>query len=341
VHAVTGEPWERFVRTRILEPLGMRRTMFSTDDLTARANVATPHGTWRGTLRAFPWMTWEGAVAAGGIVSSAAEMSEWMQLHLRRGRLRDGTTLFQPAQSSTMWSMHTPVTISSASAELYPMTNFRGYGLGWALSDYRGRMVAAHGGAYDGMYSRVALVPSEGLGVVVLTNSMTGVPVAIANHVLDAFLGADEAVGWSAVLLAREREAIAREAGRRAEAVRQTLSGTTPSLALEAYARTYGSALYGDAHVSLENGRLVLRLVPAPELVADLEHLQQDTFVIRWRRPFPWFDEGTARFVLSGEGVIEQLRLDVPNEDFWFEELELRPLPGSDPDRGPGRTRAR
>jgi CubicO group peptidase (beta-lactamase class C family) len=47
---------------------------------------------------------------------------------------------------------------------------FAAYGLGWSLHDYRGRSVTTHGGWTDGMLSRVALVPSEHLGLVVLTN---------------------------------------------------------------------------------------------------------------------------------------------------------------------------
>jgi hypothetical protein len=76
--------------------------------------------------------------------------------------------------------------------------------------------------------------------------------------------------------------------------------------------------------VTLEDGRLVLRLLPNPDFVADLRHLQFDTFVIEWRRAWPWFDAGTAQFLLSPTGGVTELKLDVPNEDFWFTELELR-----------------
>jgi hypothetical protein len=82
--------------------------------------------------------------------------------------------------------------------------------------------------------------------------------------------------------------------------------------------------MYGDIAVASENGGLVLRFLPNPDLVADLRHLQFDTFLIEWRRPWPWFGSGTAHFVLSAAGVPERLELNVPNEDFWFEELELR-----------------
>jgi CubicO group peptidase (beta-lactamase class C family) len=323
VHAVTGEPWERYVQRRILQPLRMNRTVLTTDSLPRRDNVATPHGPWNNEIVAFDWYNWDAMVAAGGIISSVSEMAEWLKLQLRAGISPAGDTIFRPAQSRIMWTMHTPQAVSASSRELYPSTNFRGYGLGWALNDYQGRLIASHGGGYDGMYSRVVLAPQENLGIVVLTNSMTGISTAIANRILDAYLGA-EPRDWSTILLNRERQASAAEARRRAEVVRQTVPNTRPSLPLAAYAGTYSGPMYGDATVTEENGRLVLRLLPNAELVADLRHLQFDTFVIEWRRPWPWFGSGVAQFILSPAGAVTELRLDVPNEDLWFHELELR-----------------
>ncbi len=68
----------------------------------------------------------------------------------------------------------------------------------------------------------------------------------------------------------------------------------------------------------------MLRLLPNKDLVADLTHLQLDTFVIRWRTDFAWFREGTIQFVPDAQGIFQDLRLDVPNEDLWFHELKLR-----------------
>ena len=99
---------------------------------------------------------------------------------------------------------------------------------------------------------------------------------------------------------------------------------TRPSLPLERYAGRYGGQVYGDATVSLESGSLVLRLLANPQFVADLTHLQLDTFMVTWRHEFPWFAGGRAQFVLGSDARITQLKLEVPNEDFWFEELDLR-----------------
>ena len=46
--------------------------------------------------------------------------------------------------------------------------------------------------------------------------------------------------------------------------------------------------------------------------------------LVRWRRPFPWFGEGTVQFVLDAYGAVAEMKIDVPNEDFWFTELEFR-----------------
>ncbi len=71
----------------------------------------------------------------------------------------------------------------------------------------------------------------------------------------------------------------------------------------------------------------MLRLLPNPDLVADLEPLQYDTFLLRWRKNLAWFGKGTATFVLDRTGAVEQMKLDVPNDDLWFYELEMKRRP--------------
>lgn len=49
-----------------------------------------------------------------------------------------------------------------------------------------------------------------------------------------------------------------------------------------------------------------------------------DTFALAWRRPFPWFGNGRVQFVLDENARVTELRLDVPNDDFWFFEPEFK-----------------
>jgi hypothetical protein len=100
--------------------------------------------------------------------------------------------------------------------------------------------------------------------------------------------------------------------------------GTSPSLEPGAYTGTYGGDLYGEAKVWLEDGKLVLQLQPAPELIGDLTHWHYDTYRIQWRRDFPWFGDGTVQFLFNKYGDVTEFVLDVPNDDFWFTELEFK-----------------
>jgi CubicO group peptidase (beta-lactamase class C family) len=325
VHAAAGRPWPEVVRERLLRPLGMTRTVVLTSELEGVDNVATPHGEWRGQLRAFPWQPWDAMAAAGGLISSVHDMAKWLRFQLALGEA-EGGRLLEAAAIREMWTPHNPLRVTEAARRRVPSTHFRAYGLGWSLNDYLGREIVGHGGAYDGMYSRTVLVPEERLGIVILTNGMTGIATPIGNRILDAYLAPPGAPlrDWSAELLPEARAAERREAERRAAAVARAATGTRPSLALDAYAGTYTGPLYGDVVVAREGTRLVLRMAPAPELVADLTHLHHDVFLVEWRRPWPWFDRGTAHFVLDRAGAVAELKLDVPNQDFWFHELELR-----------------
>jgi CubicO group peptidase (beta-lactamase class C family) len=322
VAAVSGTSWPEFVEERILRPLGMDRTLTSTEDLMEAENVATPHKNRTDGVSPIGWYNWDAMAAAGGIISSVSDMARWMKLRLNHGEL-GGVRIFGEGSSWEMWTVHTPRPISTASRQSEPSTHFLGYGLGWNLNDYQGRLVANHGGGYDGMFSRVVLVPEEGLGIVVLTNSMTSVSTAIANTVLDAYLGVPRR-DWSGPMLEswiRDRE---RFEARQHRFLEERVEGTKPSLELSDYAGRYGGPMYGDAEITLEDRGLVLHLLPNPDLVADLEHLHHDTFLIRWRKTFAWFGTGAASFLLDARGGVSEVRLDVPNDDLWFHELELK-----------------
>ena len=65
------------------------------------------------------------------------------------------------------------------------------------------------------------------------------------------------------------------------------MAGTQPSHPLDKYTGTYGGAFYGDATVSLENGNLMLRLLPMLDLKGQLTHWHYDTFEIRVGTRFP------------------------------------------------------
>jgi len=322
IPGVSGKTWEDFVSERILNAIGMRRSVVSVKRLSGMANIATPHADVEGDLTVHEWAPWDTTAAAGGIISCANDMARWIRLQLNSGTI-DGIRVFSETASRTMWTPHNSIPLTQQIKDLFPSTHFREYGLGWNLQDYRGRLLVSHGGAYDGMFSRVVMMPEERLGLVILTNSTTSIQTALAFDILDTFLAVEDS-DWSRRLLAldRSRDSTSREQWRKWEATR--LPDTKTSLPLEQYTGVYGGPLYGDARISLEDGHLVLRLLPAPDLTADLSHWDLDTFEVRWRKHFPWFGRGKLQFLMDNSARVTEFKLEVPNEDFWFHELEFK-----------------
>lgn len=332
IHAVSGKSWQEFVSERILRPLDMKRSIVSVRDLVTQGNFATPHKSFVDRNEPIEWVNWDTMAAAGGIISSSEDMSKWMLVQLARGEMvakvsepSEGKTkrLFSEANSYEMWEAHIPLKVTARYNQRFPSTHFRAYGLGWALSDYKGAKVVAHGGGYDGMYSQTMLIPDKKLGVVVLTNSMTGISEALCYHIVDKFMGGETRPWLDEGYEQFKRSRVAFQ--ERIDAAIKPIANvpSAPTHPLEDYVGKFTCPLYGDAEVKLENGKLVLALLPNPALVADLTPLHYDTFLIRWRSDFAWFDEGTAHFVCDAKGKLIELKLDVPNDDLWFHELKL------------------
>jgi hypothetical protein len=176
------------------------------------------------------------------------------------------------------------------------------------------------------MFSKIILLPELKAGVIALTNSDTPAADLMANRAIDSLLG----------LPARDRssEALKRHKAReRAATLRNERTESThaketkPSLPLDQYAGKYSGDLYGDVVVSHEDDKLVLRFAPAPTFIADLEPWQFDTFRVKWRKLNPYIPNGWATFVLDRRGKPAEVRLDCPNDDFDFTELELKRRP--------------
>jgi hypothetical protein len=211
--------------------------------------------------------------------------------------------------------MHTPQTIIRHEPPwslFYPEAHFLAYGLGWFLHDYRGRKVIEHGGNIDGMSALVAMLPEERLGLVVLTNlNSTQLPHVLMYRVFDAYLNAPPR-DWSANLMKARKgfEEQGKAAQKKIEEAR--VKGTSPSLALEKYAGTYQNEMYGEAKVTLEDGRLILRYGAA--FTGELEHWHYDTFQAKWRGDL-LLGKSLVTFTLNNLGKVEEVKMQ-PLGDF-------------------------
>ncbi|MGI9055256.1 MAG: serine hydrolase [Pyrinomonadaceae bacterium] len=324
IEKVSGKNWGEFVKEKILDPLAMTRTTYSVTNLPN--NATFPHNESGGALRVLHRGNVDGAAAAAGLNSSVADLTKWIQLQLNQGKF-DNKQIFSEKNA---WEMHQPAVIlpiSQAAAKANPTRHFNTYALGWNVFDYQGKKIVTHGGGLDGMLSKTVLIPESNIGFVVLTNSEFPVYNIMQSKMLDVFTDAPKR-DYNAESLKRAADGkkAEMEAAQKLEA--SQVKNTKPSLALKDYAGIYTGALYGDATVREENGKLVLRMLPSPNFVADLEHWHYDTFKIKWRPTVAYdFPAGFVTFTIDRNGKADELEIDQPNNDFWFYELEFKRKP--------------
>ncbi|MCX6627345.1 MAG: serine hydrolase, partial [Candidatus Solibacter sp.] len=333
IPAVTGKSWDSFVRARIFIPLGMTNTFTSVAALTQGKDVATPHNTLSGKLEALPQEDHDSSAPAGAIITCVEDLAKWMNVQLNAGTVGN-TRLFSAAQAREMWSAQTILPIDELSQDApaafaATQPNFRAYGLGWDLRDYRGKRLVGHTGMLSGYVSRTALIPELKLGIVILTNQeVTAAHAAITNTVIDRYLGVPDA-DWVAAYAARlkkqrseSQEAVKKAAGQRNP-------NTRPALPLAGYAGRYRDAWYGDMRIEERSGKLSIAFTHTPALAGDLEHWQYDTFVARWKNRTLDAD-AYVTFTLKPDGKIDEVRMAAvsPLTDFSydFQDLLFRPV---------------
>ncbi|HEU4769179.1 MAG TPA: serine hydrolase [Pyrinomonadaceae bacterium] len=319
--AVTGKEWDDVVRERIFVPLGMTSSSTSITKFAGQDNVASPHSKIDDKLQKVAWRNIDNIGPAGSINSNVTDMAQWLRMNLGGG-MYDNKRVLSAASVKEMQTPQTVIRIEGNNERLYPVAHFLNYGLGWFLSDFRGRKLVEHGGAIDGMRAVVGMLPEEKVGVVILTNRQGSVlPHVLMYRVFDAYLGVAKK-DWSAEMFPKFKavEDMAKAAEKKTEDER--VKGTSPSLALEKYAGTYQNEMYGDAKFALKDGKLTSEF--GPNFNGDLEHWHYNTFRVVWRDSMG--GKGFINFKLNAKGQPETVSIEGLGE---FTRVPDKPAPGA------------
>jgi CubicO group peptidase (beta-lactamase class C family) len=326
-----GKSWGDTVRERILTPLGMDGTTTSVAAMLKTADYSAPHSKVGETTTVVKPMPVENAIGAVGINTSAEDIARWMNMLLNGGKTPDGKQLISDKQLREMWTAQTPMKISEPKPPLAATKpNFAAYGLGFQLRDYRGRKIALHGGALQGFYSRVLMVPEEKLGIAIFTNAEnSGSMTALQWRLLDQYMNVP-ASDWIGIVSADEQAKHKEELAKVGTASAARAAKSQPSLALSAYEGEYQDAWYGAVTIQREGGKQVMRFVKTPDLVGDLEHFQHDTFIVRWRQR-NFNADAYVSFALNPDGSIERMKMKPVSAEtdfsYDFQDLNLTPVP--------------
>ena len=165
---VAGTSWEEVIRSRILDPIGMKNSNFAVSESQKSRDFATPYTLKDKTAVDIPFRVIDAVGPAGSINSSVNDMAKWLLLNLGGGAIA-GKRIVAARQ---VQDMHRPQMVIQTFPGLFedPEIQQPAYGLGWFIESYRGKKRVHHGGAIDGFICQVSMLPDDGLGVVVLTN---------------------------------------------------------------------------------------------------------------------------------------------------------------------------
>jgi CubicO group peptidase (beta-lactamase class C family) len=272
---VTGKPWEDLAADKLYHPLGMTSTSSRYKDYAAAKNRALLHVRVQGQWVANKVRDPDAQSPAGGVSSTARDLAQWLRLQLGGGKFRGKQVIAAKALGET----HCPQIISRPPVN--PATDRAGfYGIGWNVNyDDKGRVGLGHSGGFDlGAATVVSLLPSEDLGIVVLTNGAPrGVPEAISASFFDLVLRGKIEKDWVEVFQ-HHFEALFKPAYGTATDYRKPPARKSPPLPAKAYLGTYGNAYYGDIEVVEKEGALLLRMGPKKTSFA-LQHWDRDVFL--------------------------------------------------------------
>lgn len=277
----SGQGWEELSKERLYRPLGMDRTSSSYADLLSASNRAALHV--REPANGAASQRWlaryqrdaDAQSPAGGVSSTARDLSRWLRLQLAGGRLGPVAVGRQIVASDALADTHRPLIASAPSPNpaVY-RTGF--YGLGWNVSSTdQGAVQLSHSGGFElGAATAVYLLPGESLGIVVLTNGQPiGVPETVALSFLDLARFGKVELDYLKPLGGRFAQIAQQEYPR----VPQQPATPAPARPLAVYSGTYSNAFVGVIAVKPEGNGLVLELGPQRRPYP-LTHISGDTF---------------------------------------------------------------
>ncbi len=314
---VSRMSWDKFVYTRIVKPLGMTQTVSSITKYKENTQIAYPH------LKRKPQqlLNYDNSGATAALNSNVVDMMTWTKFWLNEG-IHHGDTLLKASTVRKIFSVQNPLNVSSFDASIG--THFKGYGFGWFLMDYNGKKVVHHGGGLPGYITKVALVPEENMGIVILSNDMSSICTALMYKLLDEAFG-EAKRDWSKDFSSYSKRSDSISTVKMNKQDEERKKETILSAPIESYAGTYSDKYYGNAIVTVKGkgkkARLKLVLEPAKGLfTATCDHWENDSFVFKFNDEF--LPRGFANFKVEG-GKISGLTIDLPNPDFHFSNLNF------------------
>jgi CubicO group peptidase (beta-lactamase class C family) len=173
IETVSNTPLEEYFETQIFQPVGMDDTQTTFDGWRASTDRAHLYErSEEGPTEAFLPSEYGIYLSTGGISSTALDLA----------RYQIASMDYANSPLLGAGSLEQTQTISMPFGD-----TGAGYGMGWQIRWHGSRKVISHGGGLPGVSTHSLIVPSEGIGVVVLAN-LGGANVSLLAEQLAATL---------------------------------------------------------------------------------------------------------------------------------------------------------
>jgi CubicO group peptidase (beta-lactamase class C family) len=184
VTVVAGQPYQEFIRNRLLQPLGMTSTVWEAAEVPAD-RFATGYRWEKGVWREEPVLGDGTFGAMGGLITTIDDFARYVAFHLDAWPPRNDPDA-GPVRRATLREMHRPsevigVVKDSAAADGREVSRLAAYGYGLSYNqDERGIIWIRHAGGLPGYGSEYRFLPDHGVALIALSN-LTYAPMTALN----------------------------------------------------------------------------------------------------------------------------------------------------------------
>lgn len=184
IENVAGVPYTEYIETNILEPLDMPRSTFHEEDVAADDDALTGYlvtddGPQPSEFPHDPLVN-----AAGGLLSSVSELTNYLQMHLADGEYNGQRILSEESiERMRTGYLEWDYALSGSDNE---------YGYGWTTKEFMGERAYSHIGDIVVSSSYLGYLPEQELGIALLANiSPEYIMQSVGEGVLSIVLGGD------------------------------------------------------------------------------------------------------------------------------------------------------
>ena len=188
IESATGRDYTYLLKEKIFIPLKMPDASYSQKALIFSGNYARPHvqitGEWF-SVRVKD--TYYQVIPAAGINASISDMAKWVQ-----ALMGGNDQVISPEITREVFEPAIRTGWEKRRFNWKKRLKDAHYGMGWRIFDYSGHKLIFHSGGLRGYLAKLAFLPDDNIGIVVLQNSWTRNP--FLYKFLDMYLNLDQEV---------------------------------------------------------------------------------------------------------------------------------------------------